>query len=244
MDSVLVVTVGTSLFTSASWRCEGPFATIPCYRTWREDQEEEPAKRRANAGSTAEDLQLRLEERNAEDVERYFDWNPHRALRYSAELATLLRWMEYEGRTDLGTFLSERYGRVELVCPANTEDPARIAADFLLAALHDRLGVSNVRITEALVGRSIRDQVRHFSEYLESLGTDTAVDLVVSGGYKAFAMYASLVAAAPGRRQKWQVLYIHEDSYTELIVQKLREGRLVVEVDREPIPRVGNAESL
>lgn len=245
MSRRMVVTVGTSLFTSASWRSEGPFALIPGYPDWSVEHYESPRARREAGGDTAHDLQEQLGHGWPGDID-YFVWPPDTALRYSAEVATLLRWQQHENETDLARFLADEYERIELVCSSDQSDPSRIAAGHLDAVMTQRWGLGCVELQEVLTSESIRDKARHFGNYLRRLGTDRQpTDLVVSGGYKLFAMYASLFAAAtPWQRENWRVIYLHEESHTELIVQKGNEEGFVVEVDGEETASFEDAKGL
>lgn len=217
-DRVLVITVGTSLFTSASWRPEGPFSLIEDYRSWCEKNLlTSPAARRASSSRTEAELEERLKARYGNDV-HYFAWPPGPPLRYSAEITTLLRWMQKEGSRDLPPFLERTYQRIDLVCPSDEEDRARVAADHLHAVLTSKLGLRHVELRNVLTSRSIEEKVAHFQSYLTSLDGQPS-DLVVSGGYKVFAMYAALAVARAGDRRPWQIIYVHEESLAELIVQ-------------------------
>lgn len=228
--STLVVTVGTSLLTSASWRRESPFGEIPGYTQWVDHRLEDPGGRRAASGRTDDRIAERLRLRDDADL-AHFEWDPSHARRYSAELTTLLRWMENQGGRDLREFLAARYPRIDLVCPVAPEDAARIAADYLAEVLRRRLGIEAVAIRPVFTSESILDRVRHFRDYLHGLPAAESVVLVVSGGYKAYAMFASAFAASADRRERWKVIYVHEDDYRALLVQGSEEGQLKLAVD-------------
>ena len=215
----LVVTVGTSLFASASWEETGAFAEMKGYSRWCGKLLERPLERRASNPK----LLGRIEEylRKHESAARCaFAW-PGRPLRYSAEISTLVNWQgKVGGRQELGAFLNGRYKRIDLVAPSDRDDPARLAADHLQGLLVDRIKADNVHVADVLTSPSIQDRVDHFQEYLRSLiSAEERIDLVVSGGYKVFAMSAAVIASMPRLRGRWRLLYVHEDSYNELIVQ-------------------------
>jgi putative CRISPR-associated protein (TIGR02619 family) len=234
--SKLVVTVGTSLFTSASWREEGRFGMIRGYDSWIEKYKGKPGARAASGKYVPEKIEARLGQRNASDFAE-FEWEPQCPLRYSAEITSLLRWAENGRAADLSAFLKENYQGVDLVCTSGSKDPSRIAADYLCGVLEQRLGVQGVRVADELVGQSLLDRVEHFQTYLRSLPVDETVDLVVTGGFKAFAMFGAVFAATAERKQ-WKVLYLHEEKYDNLIVQSFKDSDLRLE-DRSREFRIG-----
>lgn len=227
--STLVITVGTSLFTSASWSLDSPFGEIPGYGRWVKEMLEDAAKRRAVSGTAHRRIVERLQARDPGDL-AHFEWKANRARRYSAEVTTLLRWMARENADDLKTFLEERYRRIDWVCPSDPGDEARIAADYLAAVFRDRLWIAASETRPVLRSGAIADRVRHFGEYLEGLPADGAVDLIVSGGYKVYAMAASVLAATEARRGRWRVIYVHDSSLVELVVQEYSDGTPRLEI--------------
>lgn len=233
----MVVTVGTSLFSSASWRVEEPFASLPGYRRWAGELIENPSERRTAARQTPRHIEAVLREQPEEALAAFDDGGP--ALRYSAELSTLLLWQGREGSRALGPFLNERYDRVDLVAPCDRNDLAWLAAAHLRAVLAERLGVERVRVVEAITSPAIKDRVRQLRGYLDTMAAETdRADLVVSGGYKVYAMVAAALAVAGERR--WQVIYVHEDSARELIVQ---DGKSLAFRDGS-VPLLADADSL
>ncbi len=232
--NILAITVGTSLFTSASWRPEGPFALIDGYRGWTTDLLKEPSARSSSGRRTRDGIEARLNQRATGDP-GYFVSDLRAAQRYSAEVSTLLSWKEREGERELRDFINDRYGRTDLVCPFHPDDPARIAADHLLTVFRERLGLESVEIRDVITGRSLVDRVRQFQTYLQELPPKATVDLVVTGGYKVYAMFASGFAASPARRDRWRVIYQHEDHDRELVVQGAREGEVRLFVGNESL---------
>jgi hypothetical protein len=231
----LVITVGVSLFTSASWRSEGPFEKLGDYRRWVEDLKAEPERRRGSNGGTRDALVGALRGNEAGLAEWFF-WPPDEPLRYSAELATLWLWMGHEGFRDLVGFVEDRYDQVDLVGPSDAADEARVAGLHLLAVLEDPVGLAQVEFRDVLTSRSVERRVEHFSDYLGGLPATDSVDLLVSGGYKAFAMMASTFAASPQRKATWRVIYVHEASEKELIVQGQKGEKLVFDVSGTNVP--------
>lgn len=228
--STLVVTVGTSLFTSASWGLESPFGEIPGYTRWAGAWLEEPGRRRSASGQTDDEIGERLSRRDPDDLE-HFEWRPSRARRYSAEVTTLLRWMQNQGGDDLKAFLTSRYRTIDWVCPVDPEDPARIAAEYLVEVCRRKLGIAAARLRPVLTSPSILDRLRHFRDYLQGLPAGEGVDLVVSGGYKVYSMFASAFAASADRRERWKVIYVYEEGGHELVVQGAEEGQVKLAVE-------------
>ena len=242
MNRAMFLTVGTSLFHSASWEpVEDLKIAVPGYEAWtREDLLLSPERRKSakDAEHTLAGLKSRLLEHNASTWAARLpadlrSGRPDRgtAMRYSAELATVLKLAEHEpqGGGALGDFLRS-YDAVRLVSDS-TFYPDRgrlsnVAAHHLaayLAALapgwtgarpEDVPGLSSADPRELrpddegsglpLLAKKLRTAAdRHQS-----------IDLVVSGGYKIYGIFlAPLLASA-----RFRIIYLHEESERLLIL--------------------------
>ena len=220
----LVVTVGTSLFSSASWRCEGKFAAVKGYSAWAADLLDQPAKRRTEFADTVERIKQLLAH-GTQTTAEHFELQVDRPLRYSGELTTLIRiWQRWaDGGEDLLAFLQRRYARIELLASTDASDPSRVAARHLKVILEEKLGHPGTTMPEALRS-SLRNPrllelVQHFQRHLATLAASGAeIDLLVTGGYKAFSLLAGKFVATQPASRSWQALYLHED-----------DGQLIVE---------------
>lgn len=244
-DRRLVVTVGTSLFSSASWKAEGPLALIAGYRAWTEEPLlANPGRRRTEGWKTAGQIEEQLKAR-PEGFAEAFVWDPEEPKRYPGELTTVLRLYRKEARAPetVAEFLRRSYARVELVCPTGRGDPARVAAENLEVVLGSVLRHPGVSLAEVLTSPHLADKVKHFATYLHSL-PDDGIDLLITGGYKAFALQAGLSASGrpPGA---WRLLYLHEEHMSDLVEatveteglrQEFADGRVVYTEISRPVP--------
>lgn len=237
-DGRLVVTVGTSLFSSASWRAEGRMALVRGYREWTEEPLlENPGRRRTEGWRTVIEIEDQLRAAPTELADR-FVWDPQVPKRYPGELTTILRLHERDAQSPetVAEFLRRSYERVELVCPSAKRDPARIAAEHLAVVLEKVLEHPSVVLADVLTSSHLADKMEQFARYLESL-PDEGIDLLITGGYKSFALQAGLRASGrpPG---VWRLLYLHEEHMSDLVVatvgergelrQELEDGRRVI----------------
>lgn len=223
----LVITVGTSVFSSASWRAEGRLAVGGSkYRDWMEPQYlDSPGLRRTRGWETAQWIEERLLE-DAHVFDDLFVWEPDRPRRYAAELNTLLRLFEREpgDAATVAEFTRRSFEAIELICPSSRRDPARAAAEHLKHVFSQVLEHPCCRLRPVLRGEYLRDKVEQFATYLRELPAGP-VDLLVTGGYKAFALLGGLMALGhPGG--EWRLLYLHEDQQGQLVIADLdAQGR-------------------
>lgn len=224
---ILVVTVGTSLFSSASWRAEGIF-DFPAYRRWLEelDADGKPLwlrspERRVRDEATCRKIRSVLTEQAPADLSSLVtidDSDDPR--RYCAELTTLLVTFREtsHGAESFREFLS-RYESVALVCPSNRDDEANVAARHLESILlsHGVRNDSGTLLKQILRSGSSRGRIQQWGEFLGKLDDDN-VDLVVTGGYKGFALLAGDAWARTGSKRGWRVIYLHQDNETDLFV--------------------------
>jgi hypothetical protein len=254
VSKVMFVTVGTSLFHSASWDAPLP-QNIQYYDRW--------LKPEALASPDA-----RVMDRRADEIRRQLrekltevngpDWAKHlpSALftdtpkstpiqRYSAELTTILMMAEQRaaGQT-VGDFLKE-YSQIQVVIEASSRvqslpaSLARIAGCHLTAYLNAISGsnlaracdISNLSSTasspvlEAL--KMLRDRI---PTALKEVQADE-LDLVISGGYKIYGIALSHLADRDDVSAR--ILYTHETS-EELIIY--RHGTFTVGDISQPAP--------
>jgi hypothetical protein len=251
MSKVMFVTVGTSLFHSASWeKDEAILRDVPEYYQWTADddvlKEPEARKRTPAARRIQAELEKRLKydntplwvQRLAKDLT---GGNPdlNTVMRYSAELATILKLFETEAGTDqsLEDFLRS-YDHIYLPCDSSDQGTAklpRVAAHHLAAYLNllagnegllaQPLAVAGLSSTvpETLLGENTGIKElgkRLLKEEAEQL------DLISSGGYKLYGIY--LYQLLVSKSLPVRLFYIHEDA-----------GRLVKMENDETGSRVG-----
>jgi hypothetical protein len=232
----LLVTVGTSLFSSASWSWEGDLKSVPGYRGWLEKKFlEDPAKRRREGYWTAEKLEGLLTERGTGVTAEHFATDFDRPLRYSGELTTLLRCyrspLSRRGES-FSEFLQRSYTEIQLLASISASNAANVAARHLQVILRDKLGHPNVSMPETLRSRHLHDLVGFLRDHLEDLTRSGAeVDLLVTGGYKAYSLLAGKFVATQPRTRHWRAFYIHEEESGQLII----EGRGETWIGQEEI---------
>jgi hypothetical protein len=231
---ILVVTVGTSLFSSASWVCEGELKSIRGYRDWIEEHLEDPAGRRSKGTRTAEALESLLGEQGPQITAKHFAVDFDRPLRYSGEMATLLRCSQRfgQGEESFAGFLQRSYREIQLLAPADGKNPSRVAAGHLQIILRDRVGHPNVTLPGSLRSSRLHELLDHLRSHLKSLAAAQAeADLLVTGGYKAYSLLAGKFVATQPRDHNWRALYLHEEDIGQLIV----EGRTETSVGQEKV---------
>lgn len=220
----LVITVGTSLFSSATWDpAADPVREIAGYIEWCEPGSEFLDHPRARAEeATPEGISPRLIREGVENALRA-DVNGSLALhvvrpdkgppgRYSAEVTTLLEWCAWvtQGKSlkSLGDFLLAEYSGCDLLCGADPKDESAVAADHL-ASLLQVLGYPSSEVQRVLGGGSVADQLAGLASYLSAVPIGQDLDFIISGGYK---VYGTVIGLALNKRPRWRVLYLHESS--------------------------------
>lgn len=240
---VLFVTVGTSLFHSASWEPEALERDVPEYFQWTRDEEvlSEPEARKRTPAATR--IQSRLEfvlrsdnagewaQRLARDLTDG-EPDPATAMRYSAELATLLKLFEAEGSRgeSLADFLGS-YERIYLPCDSSGQGPARLAyvAAHHLASYLNRLagnpllaeplpvpGLSSTTPDVLLGENSGLGRLSHL--ILNNVDGADRQDFVISGGYKLYGIYLRPLLDREDREVR--LFYIHEDGQRLLTISR------------------------
>jgi hypothetical protein len=218
---ILVVTVGTSLFASASWKCEGKLKTIRGYSDWIRDFLEDPTERR-NMTGTSKALEKLLVDAGAEITSKYFDVDFDRPKRYSGELTTLLRCSQNFRRPEesFAEFLHRSYREIQLLGSTNHNNPSYVAASHLQIILQEKVGHPHVTMPGSLRSPYLHELIGFFHTHLNDLAASgIEVDLLVTGGYKAFSLLAGKFVARQPQERRWRALYIHEEAVDHLIVE-------------------------
>jgi len=219
---IMVITVGTSLYQSASWQTQSvPLAKNLGYSRWVHDYLDNPRRRASmvegDCGSETGirielELQALLKVENATEWARYVERDMRHPLRYSAELATMIKLYDLEGQhyRDLSGFLSEIYSVIHLVTDEDTMDHGHIAAHHLLEQI--KIFVPEVsdlpKIEPKIAGQHLDNKMVSLSSVLALLPVDSEVDLLLSGAYKIYSMVASMWLT---QREKWRAIYLHQE---------------------------------
>ena len=221
-ERILVVTMGTSLFSSASWKCEGELKSVRGYRGWIEEYLEDPAGRGSEGARTAEDLEKLLREKGTEITSKHFAPDFDRPFRYSGELATLLRFSQSHGEGDesVAAFLRRSYREIQLLAATDVNNSSNVAAKHLQVILRDKLSHPNVTVPGSLRSSHLHELLDHLRKHFEGLARSGAeADLLVTGGYKAYSLLAGKFVATQPDDRRWRALYIHDDKDGHLIVE-------------------------
>lgn len=233
MSKVMYVTVGTSLFHSASWEADDVKEHIRHYEEWISKdplRSPEARKRTLHAESIEAVLKKALcagdhalwAQRLARDL-RDGDPSPDTLMRFSAELATIFKMREQASEfATLRDFLGS-YSRIHLVSDSGTgrsgSDLQFAAANHLTCYLNQLSGnqgiaqvlpipfLSSTSPAELLGDRTgLGLLAQHIASDLEHL---SQIDLVISGGYKLYGIALSPLLRLPDVAAR--LLYIHED---------------------------------
>ena len=241
MPRSLLITVGTSLFESASWEpTASPLRRNQHYQAWIASCLENPTYRRRFA-SAHEQLVSLLQTDNAEHWVKHLAEDlrkdyPTQALRYSAEMTTLIRLAAETApvREYLDTF-------DHILLPYDPSEPvkgkddrpvatSRVAAHHIAAYLRSlTVGTVTVKAIEGLSSREPADlrrglvALRRLADSLT--GDGCALDLITSGGYKIYGHVLYPLAAC---RTDVRLHYLHET------------GAGVVTLDREGLRALGD----
>ncbi|MBI2841709.1 MAG: hypothetical protein HYX75_25625 [Acidobacteria bacterium] len=240
MKRRMIVTVGASLFHSASWKNEGPFQDIQGYGKWFDgDRLDHPSKRLSivdgdrgelTGAFVREQLRRLLSASSASQLSQFVAQDLDRPLRYSAEISTILKLHAHHrnshNEAGFGSFLHSAYERVIFVCAAAATDDSYIAAQHLSAQLAQvaSLGAGLVRVSSEIEGETLEQRTECFGNYLGTLArTNGACDLVVSGGYKIYGIQAALILP---QQNDWRLIYLHEDDEDPQLVGFTSRGYL------------------
>ena len=231
----MFVTVGTSLFHSASWEDVPEPREYGEWKTGNPLCSPEARKRTRNAerieaalekGLCAGDYDLWVR-RLPEDL---LSGSPHMdtVMRYSAELATILKtWNLTSECPVLGDFLRS-YSKIHLVADPASLQPFQ-AAQHLAHTLNALAGNGGPARVMEVYGLSSTDPAVLLGDHtglgllgrliFQNWNDLRQIDLVVSGGYKLYGITLTALLRFP--EKKVRLLYIHE------------EGSRLVQIPRE-----------
>lgn len=243
MSRQLVITVGTSLFHSATWEPQGVLESISGYDRWADPSGEYflSPRRRDRDERVGEALRELLEHHDPRSLleclpaELRGQRPPRRhAMRYSAELATLILLASRRECTLEG--LLAGYDRVTLTADPMAqpdgvgEGTTWVAARHLAATLETLAGDTEVevRTIDGLSSASARELEEALGKLLRHvhalLGRAVAVDVVATGGFKVYGLALARLLCCTGE-VRLELHYIHEAG-DELV--SLDRGRLQV----------------
>ena len=236
----MIITVGTSLFESATWANEGPLKDIEGYDGWlKPSTMESPAGRTGYRSFDGEvtgerisaQLKTRIDGRNAVQWAEQVTPGFNQPMRYSAEIATLVLRAREELKGELiqqnfHKFLQDNYSSINLVCSNDPADESQKAAFHLREYIYRLTGeearpVFPVNVAPVLTGARLNEKVQSLFRYLRDLESED-IEIVASGGYKIFAV--SCAQLLP-RHASWRLVYMHESS--QEIVAAFSEGGTV-----------------
>lgn len=249
MSRLMFLTVGTSLFHSASWEPDRVPPAVPSYRDLCHDVRLRSPEARLGFRSAKEELEAALDASNAqewadrlpEELVRDGRHATDTLLRYSAELSTVLRLADQDGEGGSARDFLDRYRRriFVLADPAPPPNGEVRRASSWVAAHHLRAyldAVAGGRAAELvpIEGLASLDREVLFGRHtglgelaravLDRVAEHRAVevDLVVTGGYKLYAFFlARLLEAEALAGTRTRLVYGHES------------GGMLVSVSRE-----------
>jgi len=241
MAKLMIVTVGTSLFTSASWDA----GNAGFVEKLGESRAREYKNKWANPGDSRSAGGLYSPEqrkREGKTLEPFFaerltaanaaEWAalaaPHNPtqnrynMRYSAELATILGYAKNDAGQDWKSFLDEY--AIYFIHDNNETQPAYIAAKhncaYLQTMVKARVEALEISHLSSSVPHQLIEGLKKFQQLLtEAAGAKagySAIDIVISGGYKIYGLIAFGFLTSP----QYRIIYQHEDSEQVLILQK------------------------
>jgi hypothetical protein len=232
----MFITMGTSLFHSATWEPgAGALAALPEYRDWTQGELLTSPDKRMSCGNSAkirEGLKILLDARDTgswwgclpKDLR---DGNPSATtlMRYSAELSTLLKLADEEGEgKSLKEFLTS-YEQIRLVY--DPDGPADEGKNLPMVAATHLLSYINGMAADPARASFLKIPGLSSREPSELLGEDTGlgklgdeicaalvswdqVDIIISGGYKIYGIFlAPVVEEIEGKIAR--MIYVHEE---------------------------------
>ena len=243
MKKIMLVTVGTSLFESASWKFDedGILEQIPLYAQWNDkgkaaDPEPgpllSPEKRRLTGKRIIDQLKTSITMENAEEFSGFFENKPSKEelLRYSAELSTMFE-LAYEYGDNICEGLGLFKDNIWLIADPNPvkgmPNPQYIAALHIKAYLEKTIPGLGVEIMEipglsSTARRILLDKdgqtglLKLGNEVKEKLKEATELVVAASAGYKIYAvLFGALLWS-----DKLTIAYRHENSNLLLYVTK------------------------
>jgi hypothetical protein len=263
----MYVTAGTSLFESATWRAADELlAKVPHYGEWlTQEALQSPEARRRNR--LAPRIRAALEDNlSVDSVQNWAEFLPeelrdglHRepAMRYGAELATILKMYEEGARpgTTFRDFLTSSYLHVHVLFeedrgPDGKPNSARVAGEHLIGYLNSAAGrpiarglpISGLssgdpkRLLGGGVGKgALQVLAEHFRDLVEGPGEKPSqVDLLITGGYKLYGVALAHLTEFDRRGPIFRLIYIHEEG--QLMIYSERHFELAGMTLPNPIP--------
>ncbi len=253
MDKLMVVTVGTSLFHSASWNKDNEDfkKVLGSYwenyaKHWAADDERKglftPEYRRKNDYGLEALFEKELTFDNANTwVDRlapYEKYTPKtHKMRYSAEIATILGFGEKQTEKPWKDFLND-YVIKFLHDVDHKAGSTYHLAQHLSVYLQKLINGSPKKITAQPIPNLSSEDPTHLAEGLKEyyMYLDQAlasafeiVDIVISGGYKIYGFISALLMGNP----KCRIIYQHE--YAEYVIIQDKNS---IELNSSPPERI------
>lgn len=259
MSKCMIVTIGTSIFHSACWDKHNP-AFMEKLGTLQDEYTEifanpgvandpgglfNPEKRRKGGQSLESFFKKQL---NGEDASNWPEWvaqfippvSP--AMRYSAEIGTILRYAENESAENDTSWQSilDPYD-FYFVYDSNTTSVSAIAGLHNQTYLKKLLGGDPDRFKpktiEGFSSQKPKPLVKALDEYRNfldkqriSLGRYETIDVVISGGYKIYGLIAYGFLSSP----RYRIIYLHEEA--EQVVIQDRDTVKFSNLSKKPFP--------
>lgn len=245
MSKCMIVTIGTSIFHSACWDKHNP-AFMETLGTLHDNYAEifanpgvtkdpgglyNPEKRRKGGQSLESFFKKKLKGDDAGNWPEWvapFDPPDSPAMRYSAEIGTILRYAENESEENDTNWQSilDPY-EFYFVYDGNTTSVSGIAGLHNQTYLEKLLGGSPDRFKpKAIEGFSSKkpkplvtalDEYRTFLDSRRiSLERYETIDVVISGGYKIYGLIAYGFLSSP----RFRIIYLHEEAEQVVIQDK------------------------
>jgi CRISPR-associated protein (Cas_APE2256) len=238
MTKVMVVTVGTSLFHSASW--EPKEVELPQYAEWTARGERSPLTKPEQRKRTSHSEKIQSWLTNTLRTNNTEDWAKRLAgdllspspdagtfMRYSAELATILRLFEVSREfAAFPEFLSS-YARIYFVCDSDSPAPY-VAAHHLSHYLNQIAGTDALSQAFPVPGLSSDEPdvlvgettgLGCLSQFLLfALAQTDQMDIVISGGFKLYGI--GLYPLTELDHRAVRLLYIHEEGKALIQIPK------------------------
>lgn len=231
MGKMMIVTVGTSLFHSASWEADKIKEDLGLYwSTYNENWVtgeglKNPELRKKNDGGVSDILIQKLTVDNATEwADRLALYQRRRTpiMRYSAEIATILQYADQKASNNWKNFLDEY--QFIFVHDDNPRSSSYVIAhhlkEQLLKLTEEKLEIKLEGITDFSADsvEALEPGLKKFSYFLVEKIKENhdRIDVIASGGFKIYG-YIALQYISP----KFHVIYMHEeldrvvDFYTE-----------------------------
>jgi len=263
MKKLMIITVGTSIFHSACWNKDHPDFKKELGTLWEEYCDKfanpgvsgdpgglsDPEKRRREGKNLESFFKCHLKGSSAGKWPEWvapFDPYMSPALRYSAEITTILRFAEKEADKVGSTWQKslEPYD-FYFVHDSNTGSFSGIAGLHNRTYLEKLLNTKPGRIKpKAISGfaehqnpRALINALREFRSFLNKADScveplyDT-IDLVISGGFKVYGIVGHSFLSS----RKFRILYMHDES-SRVIIQNQNIMRIDNDIEESfPAP--------